>query len=129
MKKYNSRIGFELLIPVLAALGVTSFLFITGNEPLGLLIVITVIAYFIYLYRTTSYLIGGNRLKVTCGFLVNEEVEISNITAIKKVVDMKSIPAFSLRRLLIEAPELRNLLYPLKMRVNSSGKFSQLIRK
>lgn len=109
MKKYNSRIGPELLIPVLLSLGLVSFLFIVNNEPWGLFIVIGIIGYYIYLYRTTGYSINNKKLKITCGFLTNEEVDISSITAIKKVIDIKSVPAFSLRRLLIEAPEVDEL--------------------
>jgi Bacterial PH domain len=68
-----------------------------GAAIIGLLIV-----FFMYLYFTTHYTITiDNRLIIKCGFLINENIDISEISTIKKTNTILSAPAFSFDRLYI----------------------------
>lgn len=102
MKKYKSRIGPELAIPLAASLGLIVYLAILNNLWLLLLVPLCIAAYFLYLYFATNYIIQNHNLQVKCGFLVNQTIDIEKITEIRNVIDFKSVPAFSIKKLLIK---------------------------
>jgi len=67
----------------------------------GLLPMLLIIIFIVYLFTQISYSIEGNILKVKCGFLMNKSFEISRITKIIETNNPISAPAASLDRLVI----------------------------
>ncbi len=97
--KYRSRLGPELVIPLLLIFGFTFYLHIAGGVWLGVLINSLVLLFIVYLYLQTKYIITGTDLLVRCGFFVNTTIPIREITSIRRTNNPISAPAFSLRRL------------------------------
>lgn len=75
-------------------------LLLTEGNYSGVIIIGLLLMFFIYLYFTTHYTISSdNRLIIKCGFLINETIDISEISTIKKTNTILSAPAFSFDRL------------------------------
>jgi hypothetical protein len=101
MKRYNSKIGFGITFFIAAVLGIASLAMgLTGAWP-GLVIIIIVAGFIVYVFRTTYYLIEGNQLIVKSGFMVNKTISIDRIFKIVETNNPLSAPAASLDRLAI----------------------------
>ncbi|MGN6566776.1 MAG: PH domain-containing protein [Flavipsychrobacter sp.] len=111
-KVYRSKIGTLylaglciLLIPLLAMLYREDYI------STGLLTFALVFA--IYLYFATLYIIEGDRLIVTIGFLGKRIIPIKDITSIRPTNSLLSAAAFSVKgRLQIEAGKNRIIVAP-----------------
>lgn len=111
-KVYRSKIGTiylvalcMLLIPLLAMLYREDYI------STGLLAFALVFA--VYLYFATLYIIEGDRLIVTIGFLGKRIIPIKDITSIRPTGSLLSAPAFSVKgRLQIEARRNRIVVSP-----------------
>lgn len=101
MKKvYSSKIGLELVIPLVIIFG--AVLFLTLNEEpswIGILILLPTILFVVHMFLTTNYTIENNELTIKCGFLFNKTIEIKTIKKITETNNMLSSPATSLDRL------------------------------
>jgi len=62
----------------------------------GVLIAAAVIAFLIYLYFATSYIIDGDKLIIKIGFLGTRVIPVMSITSIESTGSLLSAPAFSI---------------------------------
>src|SRR5690606_21134800 len=101
MKKvYNSKIGLELVIPLVLIFG--TILFLTVNEKpswVGIVILLLVILFVVHMFLTTNYTIESDELTIKCGFLFNKTIDIKTIKKITCTNNPLSSPATSLDRL------------------------------
>ncbi|WP_226389294.1 PH domain-containing protein [Penaeicola halotolerans] len=101
MKKiYKSKIGIELVMPLVLIFG--TVLFLTLNEEpswIGIVILLPVIFFVLHMFMTTKYTIDGDKLTVKCGFLYNKIIDIKSIKKITETNNPLSSPATSLDRL------------------------------
>jgi membrane protein YdbS with pleckstrin-like domain len=101
MKKiYKSKIGLELLIPLVLIFG--TVLFLTLNEEpswIGILILLPIILFVVHMFLTTNYTIESDELTIKCGFLFNKTIDIKTIKKITETNNPLSSPATSLDRL------------------------------
>jgi hypothetical protein len=98
---YKSKIGLEIVIPLVIILGGTSFLMIYKNSWFGLFIISLVVVFISHMLLTTFYKVDKNILTIKCGFLFNKEIEIKKIKKIEETNNILSSPAASLDRLAI----------------------------
>jgi uncharacterized membrane protein YdbT with pleckstrin-like domain len=84
MKKvYKSKIGLEVVIPISLILTVIFILAIMKDPSgIGVAIILTLILFFVYMFRTTSYAIENEVLTVKSGFLINKTIDIKTIKKI-----------------------------------------------
>jgi Ca2+/Na+ antiporter len=101
MKKvYNSKIGLELVIPLVLIFGTVFFLTL-NEEPswIGILILLPTILFVVHMFLTTKYTIESDELTIKCGFLFNKTIDIKTIKKITETNNSLSSPATSLDRL------------------------------
>lgn len=98
-KTYPSKIGLELLLPILFILLSTGALMVTSKSWLGLLIILVVLTFILHLFLSTHYTIEGHQLTVKCGFLYNSTIDIRTISKVSETNNPLSSPAISLDRL------------------------------
>lgn len=99
-KIYKSKIGLELVIPIALILG-TVFILTVSNEPswLGVLILLPVILFMVYMFMSTVYIVDNELLIVKSGFVFNDTIKIKTIRKIGETYNLLSSPATSLDRL------------------------------
>lgn len=101
MKKvYKSKIGLELVIPLVLVFGTVLFLTIS-QEPswIGIAILLPVILFVVHMFVTTNYTIDSDKLTIKCGVLYNKTIGIKTIKKITETNNLLSSPATSLDRL------------------------------
>lgn len=98
-KTYPSKIGLELLIPILLIILSTSALMLSSKVWPGLLINLAVLAFILHLFLNTNYSIEGHQLTVKSGFLYHSTIDIHTITKVSETNNPISSPAISLDRL------------------------------
>lgn len=101
MKKiYNSKIGLELVIPLVLIFGTVLVLSIVIESSwIGIAIILTVIIFVVHMFFTTNYTIERDDLVIKCGFLLNKTIDIKTIKKISETNNLMSSPATSLDRL------------------------------
>jgi hypothetical protein len=101
MKKiYNSKIGLELVIPLVLIIGTALTLTITEKPSwIGIAILLPVIFFVVHMFLTTNYTIESDELIIKCGFLFNKTIDIKTIKKITETNNPLSSPATSLDRL------------------------------
>ncbi|MCH7414499.1 PH domain-containing protein [Belliella sp. R4-6] len=101
MKKiYKSKIGLELIIPLILILGSILVLAIIQKPSwVGIAILLAVILFVVHMFMTTYYTIDGEELIIKCGFLFNKTIEIKTIKKIAETNNPTSSPATSIDRL------------------------------
>lgn len=110
MTTYKSKVGLELLIPLVIIVGGVGALNACYENWLGLLIVVFVGSFITHLFVTTYYQIDGTRLRIKCGFIVNKSVDVNNITKITETNNPQSSPATSVDRLEIAYNKFDSIL-------------------
>lgn len=99
-KVYKSKIGFELVIPLILVFGTVLFLTVSEKPSwLGVVILLPVILFVVHMFMTTYYTINGENLIVKCGFLFNKTIDINTIKKISETNNPLSSPATSIDRL------------------------------
>jgi hypothetical protein len=99
-KKFKSKIGLELLIPLGIVFGILFILSITNNPGWPALVMLCLLFLFVvHLFMTTYYVINGNKLTIKCGFLYNKTIDITTINKISETNNPLSSPATSIDRL------------------------------
>ncbi len=99
MTRYNSKIGLEILLPLILSMGGASICLGLNAQWLGVL-VLTIITLLIYmLFKTTYYTIDENKLIIRSFFIINKKVDIQSITKVSETRNPISAPAASLDRL------------------------------
>ncbi len=117
-KTYKSKIGLELLLPVVLVLG-TVLLLSLAEEPAwaGVAILMPVILFVMHLFLTTCYTIEGDQLLIKSGFLFRKTVPIPSIRKIRETNNPLSAPATSLDRLEIVFGKYESVLISPKQKL------------
>lgn len=117
-KTYKSKIGLELLLPVVLVLGTVLLLSLT-EEPawVGATILLPVILFVMHLFLTTNYTIEGDQLLIKSGFLFRKTVPIPSIRKIRETNNPLSAPATSLDRLEIVFGKYESVLISPKQKL------------
>ena len=103
MKKvYKSKIGFELVIPILLVVIFSFYNIIVEQKISGILILIFILAFISYIFLSIKYTIIDKNLNIKGGFLVNENIDIAKINKIEKSFNILASPAASLDRIEIK---------------------------
>ena len=119
MKTYKSKLGLELIIPLVVVF-VAVLVLTSSNEPwwLGFVILSPIMAFILHLFKTTDYTIEGNMLKVRAGFLFNKRIEIASIKKIIETRNPLSAPATSLDRIELLYNTFDNVLISPKLKAD-----------
>ena len=96
---YRSKIGQEIVIPIVAIIGGVLIFMIVVKAWAGILVILLVSAFILHLFATTYYTITGDVLNVRSGLIIDTNIEIGKITKITATRNMLSSPALSLDRL------------------------------
>jgi len=99
MKRYESKIGPEIFIPLSLVFLLLFLLAMMSKNWIGLLILTTVAIFIIHNIRNTFYIISDGLLNIRCGKLYRSKIRIASITTIKEVIDIVGAPATSVFRL------------------------------
>jgi hypothetical protein len=99
MVTYRSKIGLELIIPLLIIFGGLAITMVVNKAWAGVVILAPILAFITHMLLTTYYIVDGQTLVVKCGFLVNMKIDINTIKSIKETNNALSSPAASLDRL------------------------------
>ena len=110
---YRSKVGWEILIPTTAILVTVIVLMIVHGVWVGLIICSLVFGLIVHIWTNTTYQITADRrLLIKCGVLEKLEVDIDEITSIRKSNEITSAPATSIDRLEINYSGGRVLISP-----------------
>lgn len=96
---YPTKIGIELILPLVAVFGLSSALLIYHEAWIGLLINMTAIVGICYVCIHTTYTIEGNVLCIKSPLILPITIDIDSIQKIQESRDPMSSPAGSLDRL------------------------------
>ena len=100
MKKvYKSKIGLEIIIPILIILAFGFKNIINEPKVAPIILLILVLAFITFLLTSIKYTIENQNLNIKAGFLINQNINIMNIESIKKSKNILSSPAASLDRI------------------------------
>jgi hypothetical protein len=110
MVTYRSKIGLELIIPLLIIFGGLAITMVVNKAWAGVIILAPVLAFVTHMLLTTYYIVDGQTLVVKCGFLVNMKIDINTIKSIKETNNALSSPAASLDRLEISYGKYDNVM-------------------
>jgi membrane protein YdbS with pleckstrin-like domain len=110
-KKFKSKIGLELAVPLAMVLGVV-WLFSINAQPswVGTVILLPMILAITLLFATTNYTIEGEQLTIRCGFLYHKKINIKQVKKITETNNPLSAPATSLDRLQITHHQAKDIL-------------------
>jgi hypothetical protein len=110
MVTYRSKIGLELIIPLLIIFGGLAITMVVNKAWAGVIILAPILAFITHMLLTTYYIVDGQTLVVKCGFLVNMKIDINTIKSIKETNNALSSPAASLDRLEISYGKYDNVM-------------------
>lgn len=99
MKRFYSKIGLEVVIPIGLIPGVTGTLMVIQKAWPAVAIILVTLLFIVHLLTTTFYQIEGSNLQIKSGFIVNKLIAIDSIRKIQKSNSLFSSPAASLDRL------------------------------
>lgn len=99
MKIYKSKISPLLLVLVILPMIILLVWMIQMGSWLGFSIIAVTLAFLVYLFLTTYYVIEGDKLRVRSGFLVNRIIEIEKIRKVETSKSFLSSPATSFDRI------------------------------
>ena len=114
MKKvYKSKIGLEIIIPILIILAFGFKNIINEPKVAPIILLILVLAFITYMLTSIKYTVENQNLNIKAGFLINQNINIMNIESIKKSKNILSSPAASLDRIeIIENNKNSRLISP-----------------
>ena len=99
-KVYNSKIGLELVIPLVLVFGTVLFLTISEKPDwIRITILLLAILFITHIFLTTNYTIEGDNLTIRSGFLINKSIDIKTIKKISETNNPISSPAISIDKL------------------------------
>ncbi len=104
MKKiYSSKIGLELVIPLVLIFGTVLVLSLSEKPSwIGIAILLPVILFVFHMFLTTNYTIASDKLIIKGGLLFNKTIDIKTIKKITETNNLSGSPATSLDRLEIK---------------------------
>ena len=110
---HRSKIGLEILIPIILVIGTVTTIMIINLVWVGLAVCGLVILLVANIYTGTYYKItADNHLFIKCGFIETFDIEIKDIEWIKSTKELLSSPALSIDRLEINYKGGRVLISP-----------------
>jgi len=96
---YPTKIGLELILPLIVVFGISSALLIYHEAWVGLIINMTAIVGICYVCLHTTYTIEGDVLSIKSPLILPINITIDSIKKIQESRDPMSSPAGSLDRL------------------------------
>jgi hypothetical protein len=110
---HRSKIGLEILIPIIVVIGTVTTIMVINLIWVGLVVCSLVILLVTNIYTGTYYKItNDNHLFIKCGFIETFDIEINDIEWIKATKELLSSPALSIDRLEINYKGGRVLISP-----------------
>jgi hypothetical protein len=109
MTTFKSKLGRELIIPISILIGGLGTLMAWKRIWPGLMVVVGVAIFTVYIFLTTYYQIDGKILKIRCGVFFNLKIDIDAIRRISETDNPISSPATSLDRLEIKYQKDRKI--------------------
>lgn len=121
MKTHYSKIGMELVVPLVLIFG-TVLVLIINEKPnwIAIAILLPVILFVVHMFLTTKYTIEGDKLVIKCGFLYHKTIDINTIRRIAETNNLLSSPATSLDRLEILYGKFDSVLISPRRKANLS---------
>ncbi len=99
-KKYPSKIGAELVIPLVIVMGGSALLMLIPTITwIGLCLVLAISIYLLYMFKNTFYLLKEETLYVKCGFYTYAKIPVPHIRKVEETRNWISGPATSIDRL------------------------------
>lgn len=96
---YPSKVGLELLIPVILILGIGIVSSFGESSLIGVIIQFAIMLVLVILFFSISYKVTDEVLTVIILFVIKRDIRIKNITRIVETNNPISAPAASLSRL------------------------------
>lgn len=96
---YPSKVGLELLVPVLLVFGIGIVSTFGKSDLIGIIVQFAIMFAFVALFFSISYEVTDKALTVTSFFFIKKSVPIKDITRIVESSNPISSPAASLDRL------------------------------
>lgn len=96
---FRSKVGPELTIPVFLLLGGIALFFSVQKIWPGVAVICITAAFVFYTLLSIRYTVTSGTLRIQCGFLYDETIDIKNIVSINETRNAMSSPAASLDRL------------------------------
>lgn len=122
---YKSKIGLEILIPVVLVMGMVTAFMMINSVWFGALFCLLIWLLLFNIYTKTYYKItSDNRLIIKCWIMESWEIEIKDIVSIRKSNSVISSPALSFDRLEITFKGGQVLISP-----TSKKQFIDTLRK
>ena len=129
IKRYKSKIGLELVIPLTLIFGTTLFLqLIVEQNLLAIAIVVLIIILIVYMFVTTHYTINGDILEIKCGFTFKETVDIKTIKSISETNTILSAPATSIDRIEIQYGKFDSVVISPKQKLEFKSSCSSTLQ-
>jgi hypothetical protein len=116
-KVYPSKVGLELLIPVLLISGAGIVPVIKDGDWIKLVVPIGILILFIAVLYSISYEIKGEVLVVKSFFWFKKVIPIASVTGIEETYNPISAPAASLKRLEIRYDRFNSIIISPKDRM------------
>ncbi|WP_207219957.1 PH domain-containing protein [Emticicia agri] len=95
--RFISKISYWLFAPLLSFLVVLMVMTALQELWIGTIILLATAALILSFLLRTYYQIEGNMLRIVCGFLINQEIDIKKIRKIVKTDNPVSSPALSVK--------------------------------
>ncbi|MFV8328488.1 PH domain-containing protein [Flavobacterium sp. ZS1P14] len=99
MKTYKSKLGPELVIPIIIVFGGLTIKVVLEKSWIGIAFTFLVVSFISHMFITTKYRIEKENLNIKCGFLFNENIGIKTILKISETNNILSSAATSIDRL------------------------------
>lgn len=129
MKNYKSKLGLELIIPLIIIFGYSLFELILNNVWIGIFKLVLTIIFILYTFLSINYKIENSNLNVKCTILMNINIDIKSIRKITETYNPLSSPAVSIDRLeifynkfdsIIISPKLKKEFIQNLLEINSN---------
>lgn len=95
MTVYKSKIGYELLIPLVLLQCISFVLCLGSNYWPGIIMNLLISAFCGYCYLTTSYGITETVIIIKAGLFFNRRIELADIRCVSKSRNLLSFPSLS----------------------------------
>jgi len=96
---YKSKLGLELIIPLILIFGYVLFELISKGVWIGILIMLLTIIFILYTFLSIQYKIENGNLNIKCTILMTINIEIKSIRKVTETYNPLSSPAASIDRL------------------------------
>ena len=125
IKNFKSKLGLELIIPLILVFGYSLFELISSKFWIGFIIMVFIIIYTLYTFLSINYKIEKDNLNIKCAILMNINIDIKSITKIRETYNPLSSAAASIDRLEIFYNKFDSILISPKLK----GEFIQNLIK